>query len=569
MGMMKKYICAVLLLAACSSCRKEGGDEPGPQPDPKPTEYNISGCITGSDGRKLAGVVVSDGLVCTQTDDSGNYYLNSSLEGVDFVIVSTPAGYGAPVQDALPVYYRRLDALQKEDGKYSNVDFTLQKIADPERFTIFFAGDPQPRSSGAGYDKIGYHSLECVDDMCRDFKETAAGILPDRPVYGIILGDVCHNDASLFTTYRGKMKTNGFPSYHVLGNHDHDLNKVGDKESATTFESNFGPCNYSFNLGKLHIVVLDNMIVTSKKRSTNSGEDLADGLRDDIWQWLQNDLKYVDRNTTLMICTHSPMFMCMGQKMRSRGTFTFDGKQMTPHYADVDNLIKDFKKVYAWAGHTHAMYNYVNVDDPRVESHTVSRVTGELWTNEYVTNGTPRGYVIFDYNNGDIKWKFHPIKYQSGKHCMAKQPSYEHRDWDYNNGVAKMKADGKTLDESYQMHVYAPNTYKKDDNLIYANIFMWDEKWGTPKLVFNGASTKMKRYTANTYRYYDYSCYEMQTWYKANNSTLSGADYNVGTANSCTIFTAAVQNPAGAGKNKATVTVEDRFGNTYTSNISW
>ena len=33
------------------------------------------------------------------------------------------------------------------------------------------------------------------------------------------------------------------------------------------------------------------------------------GLRDDIWQWLQQDLSHVDKNSIIMICSHNPMFM--------------------------------------------------------------------------------------------------------------------------------------------------------------------------------------------------------------------------------------------------------------------
>lgn len=570
--MLKKLLYIALALGLCLSCKKEGGDTPGPAPDPPtPSEWTIGGKVTGSDGTSLSGVTVSDGFVCTQTDANGNYYLQSALTDADFVFVSTPSGYSAPVENALPVFYKRIDALTKTDGRYKDVNFTLQKINNPNRFTLFLSGDPQPRSSSAGFDKIGYHSLDCVDDMCKDFKETADPLLKSQPVYGIVLGDICHNDASLFTTYRSKMKNNGFPSYHVIGNHDHDLKKIGDKESATSFESVFGPSNYSFDLGNVHFVVIDNMMVTSEQRSSNSGTDLADAIRDDIWQWFSNDLQYVDRNKTLMICTHSPMFMRAGQKMASRGTVTLDGKKFSNHYADVDNLIKDFKKVYAWAGHTHTMYNYVDTSDPRVESHTVSRVTGELWTNEYEASGTPRGYVVLSYDNDRITWKFHPIKYQKGKHCMTKQPDYKYRDWNYVDGVAKMKADGTMdLDDSYQMHIYAPGTYAASDNTVYVNIFMWDELWKLPKFTFNGSTTTMTRYNKNNFCFYDMGCNEIQTWYKTNNSTLKddSSGYSIDKTNCSTMFSAFVQS-SGAGKKTGAVSVVDRFGNEYKQTITW
>ena len=559
------------LVAALAACNKEPEGRPGEGPDPViPSDWTVCGCVEGNDGKKLRGVVVSDGVNCTATDAEGMYYLKASKDA-SYITVSTPSNYSAPVEKALPIYYKWLDAFEpQEDGRYIGVDFKLNKIDNPECFTIFFSADPQPRGRSAGYDNIGYHSLDCVDDLMRDQRETAESISADRPVYGIVLGDVCHNNADLFPGYVESARNNGFPSYYVIGNHDHDLKIAGDKASAVSFEKAFGPSNYSFNLGNLHIVVLDNMIVSEKPRTTNSDTALADGLRDDIYEWLKNDLSFVSKDTPLMICAHSPMFMCMGAKMRSRGTITMDGQKFSSHYSDVDLLIKDYSKVYAWAGHTHTMYNYVDKNNPRVESHTLSRTTGELWTNEYTSSGTPRGYVILDYDYGDVKWKFHPIPYQSGDYQGSKAPDYKWRNWNYVDGVAKMKEDGSRLDDSYQMNVYPPGTYNSNDGLVYVEIFMWDELWKTPKFNFNGASQKMKRVNpSSNYVSYDYGQWALQSWYKANNATLNGASgYSASTSGSSAVFTASVQSQA-AGKNKGTVSVEDRFGNTYTSVITW
>ena len=74
--MLKKFLYIALALGLCLSCKKEGGDTPGPAPDPPtPSEWTIGGKVTGSDGTSLSGVTVSDGFVCTQTDANGSYYL--------------------------------------------------------------------------------------------------------------------------------------------------------------------------------------------------------------------------------------------------------------------------------------------------------------------------------------------------------------------------------------------------------------------------------------------------------------------------------------------------------------
>lgn len=563
---MKRILILILGLSALVSCNKEPGkDDPTPGKD----TATVMGTVTGSDGQALENVVVSDGHVCTATDKEGKYYLKSSLKDVDFIFVSTPSGYAAPVKDALPVFYQRFDGLKPDaDGKYRNVNFLLTKIANPNRYTIFIGADPQPRSKSAGYDKFGYHSLDCCDDLYRELKETAAK-MSSNSIYGIMLGDICHNSTALYPGYKTGMSANGFPTYNVIGNHDHDLSAVGDKPSSAKFEEYFGPVNCSFNLGDIHFVLLDNMMITKNPRSTNSGEDLADGLRDDIWEWLQNDLSYVESSRPLMICVHSPMYMCNGQTIRSRGTITFDGTKVNTHYADVDNLIaKRSGKVYYWAGHTHTMYHYVDVNNPKIESHTVSRSTGELWTNEYNASGTPRGFVIFDYDNGKVKWKFHPIPYQSGAWAGgSKTPEYKYRPWNFTNGKAVMKNGGGDLTESYQMNIYPPGTYAKDDGLVYVDIFMFDELWKTPTFTCNGVTNKMKRVTTSSkYSFYDMGSYEIRDWYYNNCPTLQAEGYAPSKTGIYSMFSASIGNNTHA---TGTVSVTDRFGNTYTSSVTW
>jgi hypothetical protein len=50
----------------------------------------LSGRVT-CDGRGIANVVVTDGLVCVRTDAQGHYSLTS--HAAKFVYISTPAGY--------------------------------------------------------------------------------------------------------------------------------------------------------------------------------------------------------------------------------------------------------------------------------------------------------------------------------------------------------------------------------------------------------------------------------------------------------------------------------------------
>ena len=541
---------AMTLLAVAASCRKNLG--PGEDtPQPVAITGNILGTVVSSTGTPIEGVVVSDGVHCTRTDVQGRWGLEADLSNTDYVFVSTPSGYSAPLVEGTPVFWKFLDELTPVEGKYTDVRFTLDKIANPERFTILFYADPQPRGSGAGFDRIAYHSLDCCEDMYRDMREVV-GAITDRPVYGIGLGDIVHRDLSLLPRHKNGMASTGLANYNVIGNHDHDVSKTtDDRDAARPFEAILGPANYSFNLGDLHILVVDDMIAPLVDGKIS--DSCIDGLTDEIWTWMQNDLQYVPKEKTIMLCAHSPMFRLQGGKDRTSAR----------HYADYKALLSQYKKVYAWAGHTHSTLNYVDVGNPVIESHTVTRVTGELWTNEYQgSNGTPRGYIVFDYDGGDISWRFKPIFYQSGSFVGSLAPDYAYRDWDYVNGTAIMKTTGKPLDDKYQMQVYAPGTY--GDQYLYVNVFLWDEMWDAPRFTMNGLPHKMTRVTTNGYRY-SYSNFEIRDFYKKNSSTLAGADYGFSANSTDSMFRVFVEEKTGSG----TVTVKDRFGNVYSSEITW
>ena len=523
----------------------------------------VKGYIT-SNGKPLEGVVVSDGLLCTKTDEDGYYWLDSNLEDVKFVMVSIPSGYTAPTDsNGLPIFYHRVT----DKERYKNLcvaNFSFNKISnDADRYTLIVGADPQPRASSAGYDKNAYHSLDCCNDLYRDMREKATTIT-DRNVYGLMLGDIVHENMNLYDNYIAGLKTLGFPMFNIIGNHDNDSTAANDTEGRRVFEEKLGPTYYSFNIGKLHFVVLDNLIM--KLNSSSQLKDYDQGLTDEIWQWLQNDLSYVDRSTTLMVAAHSPMFKLITGRNRS-----------AQHKNDYAYLFAEFAKAHVWTGHAHSTYNYnypAGSSWQAIEEHTVARSTGELWTNEYIAEGTPRGYTVVEVDGNNVSWYFKPTIYQTGSFVStkytSKKPSYIYRDWNYTNGVAKMKSDNSTLSESYQMKVYKPGQYHDTyadmiagntaNKYVYVNVFLWDDKWEKPK--YNGVEMEKLDYTTA----YCLATYEIENHYHNYGYTLkSDSGYGPEDNNIHTIFRAPESRATGSGR----VTVVDRFGNEYSSSISW
>ena len=88
--MVRQLIFALVagwLLAACGGSDAPGGTGPG-GPD-----ATVSGTVLDQRGLPVEGVVVSDGLLTTLTDESGNYALDSDLSKRRFVQVTIPAAY--------------------------------------------------------------------------------------------------------------------------------------------------------------------------------------------------------------------------------------------------------------------------------------------------------------------------------------------------------------------------------------------------------------------------------------------------------------------------------------------
>ena len=563
-------ILALLFMLACTP--DKGGNNNGGAINPS-EGVTVWGIVYADGTNTLQGVVVSDGLQCVQTDEKGYFEMKSDLARTRFITVSIPSGYSAQVdENGLPKFYHRVTDEERAKNLVK-CSFTFPPIIDnSDRFTMFVAADPQTRPKTTKWDLVAYHSLDICNVLYRDMQEKAATIT-DRKVYGLMLGDIVHEHMPHYEDYTAWLKTLGFPMFNVIGNHDNDTSATNDTEGRRYFEQYLGPAYYSVNLGKWHLIVLDNLIM---KINTGNGllQQYDHGLTDEIWEWLQNDLSFVDRSTKIMVAAHAPMFM--------RSSLFDSSTAPGGHRSKYGELFCEFEEVHAWAGHTHITFNYVFPESSSrkgINVHTLARCTGEPFTNEWIASNTPRGYTVVEVDGENISWHLKPLKYQSEyTGFTTKKPQYKHRDWDYDEeGVARMRSDGSELDESYQMKVFAPGEYFKtfadmenfmnkgieenrETEKVYVDIFLWDEKWELPK--YNGVAME-RVHQKEAYSLLDY---EMKYHYYNYGHMMTGHDSHKTTDNDIfTIFRAPETRKSGTG----TVTVKDRFGNEYSQTISW
>ena len=543
----------------------------------EPDGFNIKGRVVDNSGNGLENVVVSDGTQCVRTMFDGSFYMTSDIANVKFVHVSTPSGYMPPVSGGIPRFYKAKADISQSGGIYDFGDFVLTPVANPDTFTLFITADPQPRSSNINIDNVAYRSLRACESLYLDLQKTAATV-SGRQVYGICLGDLVHEEMDLMDTYATALGDLGYPTYNVIGNHDNDPTKSTDDAGAWKFEDLFGARNYSFNIGGIHFVVLDNLIMKKNPDNGNRLTSYDQGLTDEIWAWLQADMAFIPTTTTVMVCAHSPMFKQESGSERTNtakhGGHTNESEGGAYGYGD---LFDKYNEVHAWAGHTHSTFNFNYSNTHRhknIQVHTLARSTGELWTNEFIANGTPRGFTIVEIENGAVtSWRFHPTKYlKSDFHGTHGQPDYTYCDWNYTNSspaIAKMKDTGVDLDESYQMHVFPPAAY--NDGKLYVNIFLWDNKWQLPTLTMSGGSPVLMEHVEDVNvkeenrTGYDAADKIIKDFYYDNYSVLISAGYKAHSPGvPLTMFRVEVPS-SGTG----TVRVTDRFGNQYSRTVSW
>ena len=181
---------AALVLAACSSSEGGGDDGPTAGQIPDKAGMTVKGIVKDSAGNGIAGVVVSDGLEVTATDERGIYYLASDLARRNFVFVSVPADCEIPATQGCPRFYRKIDRKQA----VNRADFTLTRRKTPsDRHSLIVMADIQLAADNTSVDSYLGHVVP-------DVLKTVQG-LPTE-VYGVSLGDLVWNDRVLFPKYR-------------------------------------------------------------------------------------------------------------------------------------------------------------------------------------------------------------------------------------------------------------------------------------------------------------------------------------------------------------------------------
>lgn len=394
---MKKIILSiVVLVAAVASAGAE----------------NIKGTVKTTEGKAVAGVVVTDGLNTVQTDAKGRFRMDTDQDS-RYVYISTPAGYISSTLEAdETLFYKKLD---KDTKSY---DFVVtENPKDDSRHNLIVIADPQVS------DRTELPDLEKHAD---DIAEYAAG-LEDSYTFGLCLGDIVGWDHSIYPDYNRIMSRTGFEFRHVSGNHDMTCYGRSHETSLRNYEDIFGPTWYSFNVGKVHYIVLnDNFYI---------GRDwyYIGYIDERQLSWLERDLSYVPAGSEVVVSMHIPT--TLDKSDREGFQYGMIGEVLS-NKAALYAMLKPYKALIL-SGHMHTA-DYEQISDNIAEIN-IAGLCGAWWCGPVCIDGAPAGFKHFRMGgDSGMNWIYkgcgHPLDYQMKVYVDDPQhPGYVVANvWDYD-----------------------------------------------------------------------------------------------------------------------------------------
>lgn len=463
--------------------------------------HNVSGTVT-CDGQGIAGVAVSDGYEIVVTDANGYYAMSSSkLNG--YVFYTLPGGYEPALADGFnPQFWAQLDS--RDVTVDETHDFTLRRV-DNDKHTVIFAADTHlaRRNSDRAYFKKGLIA------SLNNEVERADG----NPIYSVILGDLTwdvfwtQNDYNL-VDFMEDMKHFKYPMtlWPVIGNHDHDPSIPAgantDFTAADPWRRFVCPNYYSFNLGKVHYVVLDDIYYLNIDYGDETYSEGVVGSRNyrgnitnDQIQWLRKDLALVDYSTPVVVCLHIPAWSI-------NSNFSYSPR--LDNTGTLCSLLNKYKEAHIVSGHNHCNYTVRPTGYSHVTEHNIAATCGSLWQSAIFTghhichDGSPAGYMRWTITGDNLQWYFKPI--HEGDRQMRLYDMNTVRDYYLNNATMRniLRDDPSRV-----------NFGTIGDNVVMVNVFSYGPGWQVTICEGDSVLTCERTYTEDPFHTlaYDVACY--------------------------------------------------------------
>ncbi len=479
------------------------------EPDPSSTVYGQITC----DGAGVPDVVVTDGVEVVKTDGNGIYQI-ASRKYWGYVAMSIPSGYEAVSDGVFPKFH---SILRNDAKKLERADFELVRVSGQDNHVMLMMGDMHLANRNNDIAQFSSFTSEI-----NAYVKSNNG----SRIYGLTLGDMTWDlywtsNQFDFTNYVKTINDiKGMQIFHTIGNHDHEMMAAGDFNTVTQFKHNVAPTFYSFNIGKVHYVVIDDIECTNPGTGDRTYNEK---IVNDQLLWLRKDLEHVPVSTPLVFAMHAPV-------------------QGVQNKSDFISIIAPYETVHVVSGHTHRISNYVNEE---YMEHVSGAVCADWWWSGKTspgllmsTDGTPAGYAIWTINGTDMKWLYKSI---------GKPESHQFRSYDLNNVAFGALQGCSASDAKKYQEAYPANS----KNEVLINVWNWNPDWTVSVKDESGRELECKKVNA-------YDPLHIEARFSGVSSTS-----NFSTQNREHFFKVT----AGNADMDLTITVTDEFGNVWTENM--
>jgi hypothetical protein len=387
-----------------------------PAGNPAPSRYvRVRGRVRAGT-RGIPNVALSDGLAVVTTDKAGDFELVTARDA--FVRCSIPGDYEIATQEnGTAKLFQRVTAGATGDA---SMVFDLKPRAESaEHHGFLVLADPQTQNTR----ETGLFHAETVPDVQAVLKANTG-----LPTFGVGCGDMMFDDLSLFPEYERAVTRMGVPFFQVIGNHDLDLLARSDEMASVEFFERFGPTYYSFNVGAMHYIVLDDVMW--------HGSGYIGYVDEAQLEWLEADLKHVERGRPVVVFLHVPL---LSTQYRRREESSPGTTNVVSNRLAIYRILAPYK-AHVMSGHTH---ENENVLENGVFEHIHGAVCGAWWSGPIAHDGSTNGYGVYEVRGDELRWYY--------------------------------KSTGKPA--AHQMRVYGPGADPKQAGVLIANIWNWDPQW--------------------------------------------------------------------------------------------
>lgn len=358
----------------------------------------------------VRGVAVSNGRDVVRTDWRGRFRI--AFEPGRFVFVVKPGGWQLPLDsDGLARFYRRIDA--RPDAP---LEFPLTRHRERRRFRAVVLGDPQ------------VYDAQQLDWLGRD---VVAELIGTDAAFGISLGDLVGDDPTLLEPLAHSLGRIRIPWHHAIGNHDVDFDAASDADSSASFERVFGPVDYAFEVGRVHFIVLDDVVYDGAQPDGTPG-GYHGGLSQRQLGFVARYLEGVAAGRLVVLVMHIPF---------DSPPFSVEG------WRELLDVVGD-RPALSLVGHTHFL-EHQWLDTPRGPHHQfiAGAASGSWWLGAPDEDGIPHATMRCGAPNGWALIDFDGARYRIA-YRAARRPA------------------------SHQMNIYAPVSVAVGDGAeILVNVF--------------------------------------------------------------------------------------------------